>query len=106
MDRKVATAISICCIVVGIVLVCFLQAVSATGMPGFELRAENQHLSLFFHPETTEIAVYDRLTGETWYSNPKDRSARDTSPRFGEGRSSRTTTYLLLYSGGCTAHYE
>ena len=73
MDRKVATAISICCIVVGIVLVCFLQAVSATGMPGFELRAENQHLSLFFHPETTEIAVYDRLTGETWYSNPKDR---------------------------------
>lgn len=43
---------------------------------GFSLCAENEHLALYIHPETTEIAVYDRAAGETWFSNPQGRSMR------------------------------
>ena len=33
-------------------------------------------MALYIHPETTEIAVYDRAAGETWFSNPQGRSMR------------------------------
>lgn len=39
--------------------------------------AQNEHLVLFINKETTEVALVDRQTGQTWYSNPID-SESDT----------------------------
>jgi len=41
---------------------------------GMVLVAESEKLKLYTNPKTTEIAVYDKRTGETTYSNPVDRA--------------------------------
>lgn len=46
---------------------------SKVNVSGMELAAENEYLKLYTNKETTEIAVYDKRTGETTYSNPPDR---------------------------------
>ncbi|MFD1953621.1 DUF5696 domain-containing protein [Paenibacillus thailandensis] len=46
---------------------------SSEGVPGMELVAENAKLSLYYDPETTEIAVRDNGSGHVWRSNPADR---------------------------------
>lgn len=40
---------------------------------GMNKVSENSYLELYFHPETTEIAVKVKKTGELWFSNPQDR---------------------------------
>lgn len=47
---------------------------SSQGVPGMQLVAEDQGLSLYYNEETTEIAVRDGKSGEIWYSNPKERA--------------------------------
>lgn len=47
------------------------------GLPeGFELCADNGQLALYIHPETTEIALWDKAAGEVWFSNPQGRNMR------------------------------
>lgn len=41
---------------------------------GMVLVAENDILKLYTNTTTTEVAVYDKRSGETIYSNPKDRA--------------------------------
>lgn len=41
---------------------------------GMVLAAENEYLKLYTDTATTEIAVYDKRSGETIYSNPSDRA--------------------------------
>ena len=45
---------------------------SRSSVDGFVLVAENDVLKLYTKEETAEIAVYDKRSGETTYSNPQD----------------------------------
>lgn len=49
------------------------EAIQPSGM---ELVAQNAYLSLFIHPETTEIALWDREADVYWFSNPQGRNMR------------------------------
>jgi hypothetical protein len=45
--------------------------------------ASNEALVLYIHPETAEIAVLDRASGEMWHSNPQDlESAGQITPLY------------------------
>ncbi|WP_337099355.1 DUF5696 domain-containing protein [Paenibacillus sp. YIM B09110] len=50
---------------------------SSQGVPGMKLVADNEETSLYFNPETTEVAVKDKRENRIWYSNPEKR-AEDT----------------------------
>lgn len=41
-------------------------------VPGFSLAAENERMALYIKESTAEVAVYDKLSGQTVYSNPQD----------------------------------
>ena len=41
-------------------------------VPGFVLAAQNDRLGLYLKEKTAEIALYDRKSGLTVYSNPQD----------------------------------
>ncbi len=41
-------------------------------VPGMQLAAQNDNLKLYVNPETGEVAVADRRTGQVTYSNPPD----------------------------------
>lgn len=43
------------------------------GVPGMDLVAETETLALYYHPDTTEVAVRDKRSDTVWYSNPPDR---------------------------------
>lgn len=45
---------------------------SASDVEGMVLAAENEYLKLYTNIETAEIAVYDKRSGVTTYSNPVD----------------------------------
>lgn len=44
------------------------------GDPGFHQVAENEKFTLSIDKTTGEIAVYDKTTKRTWYSNPQNRA--------------------------------
>jgi len=46
---------------------------SSNAVPGMKLVAQTEQLGLYYHEETTEIAVLDRASGKVWRSNPADR---------------------------------
>ena len=46
---------------------------STDGVAGMDLVAETAALALYYHPETTEVAVRDKRSDTVWYSNPSDR---------------------------------
>lgn len=46
---------------------------SSAGVPGMKLVADNTELSLYYNPETTEVAVRDKQQGQLWFSNPSGR---------------------------------
>ena len=41
-------------------------------VPGFTLAADNGRMALYLKKETAEVALYDRQSGQTVYSNPPD----------------------------------
>ena len=43
---------------------------SLKAVPGFQLAAENENMALYLKEKTAEVAVYDKATGNTVYSNP------------------------------------
>ena len=52
----------------------------AAGLEEMELVAENAHLALYIHPDTTEIAVFDKTAEEVWYSIPLGGTCGEYSP--------------------------
>src|SRR5690554_7188785 len=42
-------------------------------LDAMEKVAENEFLALYLLRKTTEVAVFEKRTGELWYSNPPDR---------------------------------
>jgi hypothetical protein len=51
-----------------------LYAAALDRLRAFTAVAETEYLSLFINEKTTEIAVFDKLTGRVWYSNQVDRA--------------------------------
>lgn len=45
---------------------------SSPSVAGMQLAAENEYLKLYINTKTAEIAVYDKRSGTTTYSNPPD----------------------------------
>lgn len=51
-------------------------------VPGMQLVAKNEQLELYYHPETTEIAVVDLSSGKVWRSNPEGRDEDGRAAQF------------------------
>ncbi|MGN6714201.1 DUF5696 domain-containing protein [Anaerocolumna jejuensis] len=64
-------------------------------VPGMVLAAENDVLKLYTDTETTEVAVYDKRTGETTYSNPADRS--EDTIASGSNKVALNSQFMLTY---------
>lgn len=52
------------------------------GIEGMELVAVQGSLSLYYQPETTEVAVKDNTNGDIWYSNPANRADDGTASPY------------------------
>lgn len=81
MGPKLLTKVRLGFILVSLILVLSFQGACSAPPRGFQVVAENEYLTLFFHPETTEIAVRDRLEDVLWYSNPEERDKMETIAR-------------------------
>lgn len=68
---------------------------SSPGVQGMELVAESDSLKLYTHLETTEIAVFDKRSGEITYSNPQNRG--DDPIASGVNKSVLGSQLLLSY---------
>ncbi|QHW31110.1 hypothetical protein GZH47_09750 [Paenibacillus rhizovicinus] len=55
-------------------------------VPGMELAAQNDRLSLYVNRKTTEVAVKVRDSGDIWYSNPPGRQEDPLAEAFVKGR--------------------
>lgn len=64
-------------------------------VPGMVLAAENDQLKLYTNLETTEIAVFDKASGDITYSNPQDRE-QDTVAS-GVNKSLLNSTLDVIY---------
>jgi len=51
-----------------------ITAKSSAKVDGMKLVSDNGELALFINEKSTEIAVVNLVTSETWYSNPPDRA--------------------------------
>lgn len=69
-----------------------------TCVPGMVLVAENDTLKLYTNTETTEIAVYEKESGNITYSNPVGRDS-DAIASGKCGRTERNTDTYLLQCG-------
>ncbi|WP_313999566.1 DUF5696 domain-containing protein [uncultured Paenibacillus sp.] len=45
------------------------------GVPGMKLVAQTDDLALYYHAETTEVAVEDKRSGKIWRSSPAERDS-------------------------------
>lgn len=68
---------------------------SDSKVEGMVLVAENDILKLYTNTTTTEVAVYDKRSGETIYSNPKDRA--DDSIATGRLKTDLNSQFVLSY---------
>lgn len=68
---------------------------SDPNVEGMVLVAENDILKLYTNTKTTEVAVYDKRSGEITYSNPKDRSS-DTIAS-GRNKLALNSQFMLTY---------
>lgn len=102
--RKIARAVLACVLVVGIAAAAYIAATKGApavdvaqyttaaaeltpagevkylqdnrkAVPDMKLAAETDALALYYHEETTEIAVLDKKSGKVWRSNPEDRDS-------------------------------
>ncbi|HIW34552.1 MAG TPA: hypothetical protein IAA29_17390 [Candidatus Paenibacillus intestinavium] len=51
-----------------------INAKSSAKVEGMKLVVDNGELALFINEQSTEVAVVNLATGETWYSNPQERA--------------------------------
>ena len=73
---------------------------STEGVPGMRLVADNAELSLYYSPDTTEVAVKDKRQGQIWYSNPADRNEDKLASPFEKEALSSQLTVLFRDSVG------
>ncbi len=82
---------------------------ASSDVEGMVLAAENEYLKLYTNPETAEVAIYDKRTGEITYSNPvhadEDPIANETNRNYLKSQfileyfnSGRTTGIFDSYS--------
>jgi hypothetical protein len=62
---------------------------------GMVLAAESEYLKLYTNLKTTEVAVYDKRSGEITYSNPVDRSADGIAT--GRNKTALNSQFMLTY---------
>ncbi len=79
-------------------LICVLVSspVLASVPRGFDLVAENDYLILYVNTETAEIAVTDKRSEQTWYSNPPDRDSSEKIAR-GDAKLALGAQFRLTY---------
>ena len=61
---------------IGLMVLSLLLAGSLTvsaELEGFDVIAENEYLTLYLNPQTTELAVEDKAGDVKWFTNPQDR---------------------------------
>ncbi|MBP3965152.1 hypothetical protein I8J30_20715 [Paenibacillus sp. DLE-14] len=58
----------------------------APAVPGMKLAAQSDTLALYFNPDTTEIAVLNRISGKVWRSNPEDLGSDAKASPFEKDR--------------------
>ncbi|AIQ56347.1 DUF5696 domain-containing protein [Paenibacillus borealis] len=78
---------------------------SSGGIPGMQLAADESELSLYFNPETTEIAVKDKRHGQIWYSNPAGRGQDTLASGFEKELLSSQLNVLFRDSIGTLESY-
>ncbi|MEK3687652.1 DUF5696 domain-containing protein [Paenibacillus sp. FSL R10-2736] len=78
---------------------------SSGGIPGMQLAADESELSLYFNPETTEIAVKDKSHGQIWYSNPAGRGQDTLASGFEKELLSSQLNVLFRDSIGTLESY-
>ncbi len=59
---------------------------SGNPVPGMNLAAQTDALSLYFNPDSTEIAILDRHSGKVWRSNPANREGDAKATPFEKER--------------------
>jgi hypothetical protein len=69
-------------------------------LPGMEALVENEYLMLYFHPDTTEIAIRDKRDGSVWYSNPANRSEDKLASAFNKAKLGAQITLTYYNSAG------
>lgn len=72
----------------------------AAGVPGMVLAAENADLKLYTDLETTEIAIYEKATGNITYSNPQDRDSDTVAGGVNKSLLSSTLDVIYYNSAG------
>lgn len=78
---------------------------SSKGVPGMQLVAEDTELSLYYNPETTEVAVKDKRQGQIWYSNPVNREEDSLASGFEKELLSSQLTVLFRDAVGTLESY-
>lgn len=78
---------------------------SSGGIQGMQLAADESELSLYFNPETTEIAVKDKRHGQIWYSNPAGRGQDTLASGFEKELLSSQLNVLFRDSIGTLESY-
>ena len=68
---------------------------ASPSVTGMVLAAENDVLKLYTNLKTTEIAVYDKRSGETVYSNPPDRN--EDSIATGLNKTGLNSQFVVTY---------
>ena len=65
-------------------------------IPGFALAAENENVALYYRTDTSEVAVWDKRSGQAAYSNPQD-AAGDPVARSGINQENLKSQFILTY---------
>ncbi len=75
-------------------------------LSGMRLIAENEVLALYFHNETTEIAVKDKRNGTVWHSNPAGREQEKRATPFNKARLGSQLTITYYNSAGQANEFD
>lgn len=73
---------------------------ASPGIPGMKLVADNPKLSLYYHSDTTEMAVLDKHSGKVWRSNPASRGEDTIASGYEKESLSSQLTVLFRDSAG------
>ena len=96
-DRSLTCiALLMTAVTVVITSVCLCSPATAQVPRGFGAVAENESLILHINSDTAEIAVTDKRSGDTWYSNPPDRDKVEKIAR-GDGKLALGAQFRLTY---------
>lgn len=75
-------------------------------LEGFEPALENEFLRLYMNRGTAEIAVYDKRSGDVWYSNPQDRAQDAKASPYLKGKLGAQISFTYLTGNGQNKEYD